>query len=354
MFDSRICTSEKQLNSINDIDYWTRFLFNDYIDVTSKYGPINKIQNFKNRVVFFQDNTIGLVSVNDRSLLQDSQGTSLVIGTGGLLDSFIYLSTISGTKHHGSVINTGDNLHFFDSSDCKWYMFTGESIQCISVLKNMSSWFRNNIKGTIKNTDTPLLDYGIHGIYDMNNLRVLMTFLNGSTKETIAFNELTDSFESFYDYAPGLYIGYENKVFVTPPVSRLTTADKLYLLNRSDYGNYFDTVYVSYITPVINPNYDSIKRFDNFEWNSEVFDGTTNKFDETLTYLHVFNEHQDTGEVLLAYSDTVVRRFRAWHTTVPFDMDDARIRGQYCMVKLIYDNVLNRRIVLTNLNTFFV
>ena len=95
--DYRIIVSEKHINN-QLIDNWTKFLYNNLIEVNSAYGPINKIITFRNRLFFFQDNAFGIVGFEDRQLLKDNTGLPLVLGTGGVLSNFQYISEKTGKE----------------------------------------------------------------------------------------------------------------------------------------------------------------------------------------------------------------------------------------------------------------
>lgn len=89
---NRITCSE--VKSINEqTDSWTKFKFANYLDTDSTYGPVTNLKVFKNRLYFFQDSSVGIASVNDRSLINDNNAGELVLGTGGILTRYDYLVT---------------------------------------------------------------------------------------------------------------------------------------------------------------------------------------------------------------------------------------------------------------------
>lgn len=347
-FGERAYASEKQLNTINDVDYWTKFLYNNFIDLDSRYGPISKLEFFKGRVFAFQKDAFGILSINERQAVTTLSGTNLAIGTGGILERIDYITNTSGTIHKNSVVNTGEALHFIDIGDRKWYRYTGDQVEPESVVKGLGSFFRTHFNGDIKSLDTTLNDIGVHGVYDKDNMRVLMTFLNGTEKYTISFNELTDAFESFYSYTPKLYCGFDDKIF--------STKDGVgWLHGRGDYNSFYGRLYDSYITLIINKDYDVVKLFNNCEFNSECFDSNSlDQFDETITAVRAWNDYQNTTDKTFVQDSTLRRRMRQWWFAVPRDeASQYRMRGQYIFLKLLYSNTANRRLVLHDLNTFY-
>jgi hypothetical protein len=87
--DYRCHNSNVKLNNEN-IDSWTKFQPADYIDVDTRYGPITNMRNFENRLMFWQENAFGQLSVKERSQIIDSNNQSLILGTGGVLDRYDY------------------------------------------------------------------------------------------------------------------------------------------------------------------------------------------------------------------------------------------------------------------------
>nr|DAP33081.1 MAG TPA: hypothetical protein [Caudoviricetes sp.] len=47
-------------------------------------------------LVFWQQFATGILSVNDRSLVNDNNGSELILGSGGVLSRYDYLDTESG------------------------------------------------------------------------------------------------------------------------------------------------------------------------------------------------------------------------------------------------------------------
>ena len=64
--DYRCYNSNPKTNNEN-IDSWTTFMPNNYIDVDTRYGEITELKSFKDKLFFWQNNAIGLLSVNERS-----------------------------------------------------------------------------------------------------------------------------------------------------------------------------------------------------------------------------------------------------------------------------------------------
>ena len=75
------------------VDSWSKFGFNEFLEVDGQYGPITALELVNNNMIFFQPEGIGRLSINDRSLIQDDSGTALLLGTGGVLQRYDYIAT---------------------------------------------------------------------------------------------------------------------------------------------------------------------------------------------------------------------------------------------------------------------
>ena len=93
--DTRVYYSDLKQND-EIIDSWCKFRSSNFIDVDQQYGPITNISTFKNVLTFFQEQSFGVLSVNDRSVATDNSGQNIVLGTGGVLDRYDYYSNTYG------------------------------------------------------------------------------------------------------------------------------------------------------------------------------------------------------------------------------------------------------------------
>jgi hypothetical protein len=373
--DNRIYMSEQKANGELS-DAWSIFRPLNYMDVDGHYGPINKLETLNDNVLFFQNNAFGVVAVNPRSVIQDADGGALELGTGTGLVDYKYISNSAGSRHQFGVVKSRKAIYFFDASQRKFYRFTGQD-EPLSDVKGMSSFFFNDVVGTILELDNPLTGVGIHGTYDYRFNEILYTFKGinaprasdvtsgptaiGSTstantdvpvnsEHTIVFNELVDGFTGFYDIAPTHYINDTRNIFTNNPEEQ----DQIYLHNVGDYGSFYDTYYPSVVNLVVNPKGDHTKVFNNLEFLSQVTDTNGNdEYNDTLNTIQVYNEYQDSGEITLTPDDNVRRRMRTWRLQIPRD-GNARIRNPYTNVKLTYTNEDDKRIILNDIITYYM
>ena len=145
--DTRVYYSDLKQND-EIIDSWCKFRSSNFIDVDQEYGPITDICTFKNVLTFFQEQSFGVLSVNDRSVATDNSGQNIVLGTGGVLDRYDYYSNTYGMhkQQFCSVCTTG-GLYWFDSHNNVICLFDGYSVVQLSKqgkVQNILNKYKKN------------------------------------------------------------------------------------------------------------------------------------------------------------------------------------------------------------------
>lgn len=130
--DTRVYYSDLKQND-EVIDSWCKFRSSNFIDVDQEYGPITDVCTFKNVLTFFQEQSFGVLSVNDRSVATDNSGQNIVLGTGGVLDRYDYYSNTYGMHEQQfcAVCTTG-GMYWFDSHNNVICLFDGQSVTQLS------------------------------------------------------------------------------------------------------------------------------------------------------------------------------------------------------------------------------
>lgn len=130
--DTRVYYSDLKQND-EIIDSWCKFRSSNFIDVDQEYGPITDICTFKNVLTFFQEQSFGALSVNDRSVTTDNSGQNIVLGTGGVLDRYDYYSNTYGMhKQQFCAVCTTGGMYWFDSHNNVICLFDGQSVTQLS------------------------------------------------------------------------------------------------------------------------------------------------------------------------------------------------------------------------------
>ena len=97
MFKQRAYFSELKNNG-EFIDNFLIFKALSFIDVDSKYGQITNLCTDKNLLYYWQEHAFGKFSVNERSLINDQNGNTIMLGQAGILSRYDYLSTKYGMR----------------------------------------------------------------------------------------------------------------------------------------------------------------------------------------------------------------------------------------------------------------
>lgn len=253
--DSRVMNSLTKTN--NEVsDSWTKFQVANYIDLDTRFGSVNNMMIFNNKLFFWQTDAFGVLSVNERSLITDNNIGTLTLGTGGILARYDYITTKNGSKQ--------DQLRTATSSDGAIYWYDADrneicgydgSLKTVSKLKGVQSYLNDN-KDTI--TRDPVTTY------DKKYNEVLFTL----DDKTLVFNEQIGAFTSFYTFKPDWYVEFADKLYTFNSLN-------LYKYNFSDTSDlYNDEDKVSYIRFIVNDNYTQTKTFDNVEYGGDFTYGT--------------------------------------------------------------------------------
>lgn len=130
--DTRVYYSDLKQND-EIIDSWCKFRSSNFIDVDQEYGPVTDICTFKNVLTFFQEQSFGVLSVNDRSVATDNSGQNIVLGTGGVLDRYDYYGNTYGMhKQQFCAVCTTGGMYWFDSHNNVICLFDGQSVTQLS------------------------------------------------------------------------------------------------------------------------------------------------------------------------------------------------------------------------------
>lgn len=264
-FDTRIVSSQAKTNNEN-IDQWTKFKFADYIDIDSQYGSVNRIYTFNNKMFFWQTNAFGVLAVNERSLINDNNIGALVLGTGGILTRYDYITTKNGSAFNDlkNIINSDTTLYWYDRNKNEICGY-GNQLHSLSKIKGVQSYLnRLNKKDTINSTVYYDKKYNEIGF-------------NIDKNATLVFNEQTNTFTSEYLYSPNWYINlssrdysiFDNKIFIHNtndiPVAKTNT--------------FTDDCNIRFI---INKNFIQTKTFDNVKFYANFNKDTTIKSNITF------------------------------------------------------------------------
>ena len=348
-FDTNIIATKVKIPG-EIIDSWTDVQPNNVMTLDGRYGPINCLHNFKDEIYTLQDSGLAFISIQPRVQVQGSDGISVELGTGTVLNEYKYISTESGTKNKWSVINSPQAFYYFDINNKSINIFKGD-IGGLTDAKGLHTYFNNNLIINELEIDNPILKKGVSTGYDYINNDVFFTFLQNNKTFTLSYNEGVNqgngAFTSFYDYYPSRYISRGNNFITTHPDN-----NKLYKQYEGNYNEFYDMTYPSYITLLVNPEPDLDTVLDNIMYKSEVYLNNLDQSTITLNAVQVYNEYQDSGLIplILGRNKNLRRKFRDWNAILPRNNNTReRIRNPWNFLKLQFNNQNNYELILHNI-----
>ena len=239
---NRIIVSEMKTNTEIQ-DSWLVFKVANYLDVDNQYGQITNLKNFGDKLYYFQDNAVGIASVNDRSLIIDNIN-QLTLGTGDILNRFDYIMVTNGSSviNDKSIVTSATSLYWYDFNKntlCNIGTINDE----VSKVKNVQSYYNDNYKLNRKNAIS---------FFDKKYNEIWFKVLDKS----LIYNETLGAFTSFntHDFDHCLTFGDRN----------ITIKNGAFYVHN-DLVNEGTTVepMISKLHIVVNDNFMYTKTFDN-------------------------------------------------------------------------------------------
>lgn len=245
-FPHRTYYSEPKING-EFIDNFTIFKALSFIDVDSKYGQITNLLTDKNTLYYWQEHAFGKFSVNERSLINDQNGNTIMLGQAGILSRYDYASTKYGMRPDDRcAVTAEDKVYWIDINNRA--IVVGNSQQAVNLGEQLNV---QNIINNYISEDIPKIDY------DLQNSELLCKCFEGG--EQFIFNLKYNIPTSVYtrDYDDIIYIknhiyGLKNNLFT-----------KYNYISGTDVQNEND----KFLTPVqlqfiVNPATSTTKVFD--------------------------------------------------------------------------------------------
>jgi hypothetical protein len=317
-----------------DVDNWTSITLASTYDMDGSKGEIRALSVWNDSIYCFQDSGICNILFNSRVQIPVSDGVPIEISNSYKVDGKRYISDGVGCVNKFAICYSPMALYFIDSVGGHLQAINGNGLADLSLQKNMVTWLSQQSTSLWKPSD-----YTVRLFYDKNNSDV---YIN-TKEESLCYSEALGEFVSFMSY-PEVPIMFN-------VVDRFYCLKSNYLneMFAGDY-NYFFGQYQGYdITFVANgktqqQDLSAIdKIFTNIEFRADRW---SDKLDSILSsespfdYVRVWNEYQDTGEVLLNNKghlpSNLKKKFRIWRIQIPRDAYNrrARMRNTWCKIKL--------------------
>ena len=211
--------SDKRINRIwySEINNWTQFNATDYIDVDPKYGQITCLFVYKDRLLFWQEQAVGYFSINEKAVVQNSDGDSLLLGTGDLLKKPFYISTMYGMKPQQLAVCSSDYcVYWWDGYNKEILKYDDKSgVEPLSKTKNIRTYLDSGDESSYP-----------HLYYDIANSEIVCNCVNN---ESIVFNEEQNAFVSIYEFSPAYDIQIQAMHYIL-------SKSNVYINNTEDEG----------------------------------------------------------------------------------------------------------------------
>lgn len=268
-YQNRIYYSNLKTNG-EYIDNWQIFKAVNFIDADSKYGEITDLYTFKDTLLFWQEYSVGKLSVNERSLVKDENSNTIQLGQGDVLQRTDYISTKYGMRKYDMCkTETENGVFWFDYyNKCIATLNEGGAID-YTELKNVKSLI-NEYKDYLK--IIPQLSY------DQNHQELLFSPL------IVNNNIYALVFNTKYNIATSLYtLNVNDCTFSTT----LQLNKDIYTVNYNPVDRYtiLQSFYKGSILPsdtkiqfVVNKQSSVTKVFDNQQIGLQKRTDTTQFF----------------------------------------------------------------------------
>lgn len=263
--DTRIYRTNKKINGENS-DTWTKFLVNNQLDVDTSYGALTKLLTFNDKLFFVQNSAVGVISVAEREVVTTNSGSATTIGTGGVMERYDYISTVSGSSSIDSIVSSTKTIYYIDDNNKKLCRI-GNGVEYLSDLKGLKSYTADAYYTTI-------------AIIFNHNFNEIWFRL---TDDIVVFNEYTDSFVTFIDEQFLKGVNYNGKTFTTG-----TLGGTLKVLKELDKANTYKDIELNLF---INPNSIITDRFDSLTFSSTI-DRSNTIQDKSFSTIALSNQYQ--------------------------------------------------------------
>lgn len=302
--DTRIYRTGKKINGENS-DTWTKFPINNLLDVDTAYGGLTKLLTFNNTLYFIQNSAIGVIPIEEREVITTNSGSATSIGTGGVMQRYDYISTVSGCVDGRAITHSNKTIYFIDSINNKLCRISN-GVEYISDL------------------------YGLKSLTSSANYSTIRTLFNNNynevwfklTNDVVVFNEYTNSFITFTDENFTNSVNCENRVFI------LGTGGTF---RKLDVTNTYKDVELHLI---VNPNSQITNRFDSITVSSTV-DINDIIQDKSFSTISLHNNYQQKDSS--TFYPPARKRFRQFiYNDMRNTSDGARLFDSYLKIKLAF------------------
>lgn len=253
-YDTRVHFSERKINN-EKIDNWLQYKAMNFKDVDSRYGQITSMKLFNDKLIFWQEHATGVLSVNERILINDINDTQLQLGTGGVLERYDYFSTVYGMKKNQHArANSNGALYWWDGNNKEILQYS-QAIIPLSTTKYIKNYINEG-----EESELPTI------LYNPKYKEVVCNVVNN---ESVVYSEQVDAFTSVYDENVQFWCNVLGDIY-----EAVRGNDHIYKQNESQN---VVTVFGDMVTPsikyVVNKDPQYVKTFDMQTFGGRFYGG---------------------------------------------------------------------------------
>ena len=251
IYDTRIFYSSEKKNN-ETIDSWLDIKQNNFLDVDTRFGELTDLKLFKDKLLFWQNNAAGIISTNERTLIQSMDDAQIILGDGSVLQRFDYITQIYGQKpNQYTSCATNNNLYWWDEERREILQYTdGFSVVPLGLAKTVRNYLTHE-----EPASWPSISYDV----DHNELICKVLDKN----ESIVYNDAIQQFIAVYKFSPLFYTICDNLLYMIGKDDN--DQDCLYTYGTSNDSNdvtLFDQPVHPKVKFVVNNASDITKTFD--------------------------------------------------------------------------------------------
>ncbi len=352
---------EKKMGA--DVDTWTSISMTSTADAQGDLGEITNLETFNDTLFSFQKRGVAQVLFNERVQIPTSDGVPIEISNGLKFQGLRYLSNQIGLTNKWSLATTPRGMYFIDDEKNILYHFNGQQFEDMSTKFGFNTWVVANNSYTTWNPE----DYdNIRTFYDKT--REELYFVN--KYESLVFSEKLNTFMSFYDYDALPVLVNMNDKLLTFRKNSVNHLNLCWELFGGDFNMFFGTFRPYWLTFVSNSDPTVDKVFNSLAWRSFDYSDVTSDFQgdlqplRTFDTLHIWNDHQDSGEVELTNipgkPSPLKKKFNVFRTQVPRDKEGLwsnkglnRIRNTWAYIQLARNQENTDMLIFNDLDVDF-
>ena len=357
--DTTIVYSQPKIDT-ETVDSWKQFKIDNLRRLDGAHGNLEKLIVNNDIMYFLQKTGFGKLVINPVSTVLDQSGSSIVLGTGDVIQDTQYLSNHVGNQDKRNVVATPKGLYWVDQKANKIYAFRANGLESISDTHGIKSVIYTLLVANANDE----VKVNIASGYDFLNSEVLFSVYYTPTQEsidligeqsvlsrmpkgnTIVFNESINKFTSIYTFESYLIVNDNKHIFSISP------NHNVYEHNVRSY-KWYSKPFHSLIEFIVNKNPTFSKVFDSMQWYSEgggdgedlITDAEFSTSENSST-LVVFDDENNNNYFPYKQVKEKITRLPIPRTNAGY-----RFRDTYLKVKLMSHNT--SKVVLHYVKTLF-